>query len=279
MKAEKYISISKCYFKQAYVYRMENILNIISSTFFVFIIYYLWKAVFKSQGNFNYLKLNETLTYVVIITIISKIISKNTELEVGEYVVSGNISVYLIKPINFFSYMIFNRIGYLLFNFIFSIIPLLSVAVFILKIDLRTSLLNIFVFILSVVFSFILIYIFEFLIGLTGFYTEQVFGISLLKVSLVNILAGLTVPLDFYPEYLQKILFNLPFQAMYYIPISIYLNLPHKTNYIQNILIKLGINNILLNLIIEQLIWIVCISFVTSIFWKVSKRKLVIQGG
>lgn len=239
----------------------------------------MWVAVYSSGSNFNYIELNKTLTYVVVITMINQIISKNTEMELGNKVTSGSIAVDLIRPIGFFNYMFFNRIGSIAFNFVFSIIPLLVTAIFIFKVSIITDMLKILAFLMSVALSFFIVYIFEFLIGLTSFWTTQIFGVSLLKSSLVNILAGLTVPLSFYPDILQKVLLNLPFQAMYYIPVSIYLDLPYKSSLLQDFLLRLGLYNKTLNLIIEQSFWVAVFAAIAGLCWNIAKRKLVIQGG
>jgi len=278
-KLEKYFYIPYYSFKQGYVYLTNNILGMISSVIFISIVYYMWVAIYSSSGNLNYLELNETITYVVIITIINQIISRNTEMELGNKVISGKIAVDLIKPIGFFSYMFFNRIGVIILNFVFSIIPLILTSIFIFKINMITDILKLLLFLLSIILSFFIVYLFEFLIGLTSFFTTQIFGMSLLKSSLVNICAGLTIPLGFYPDILQKILLNLPFQAMYYIPVSIYLDLPYKLNMIQNFLLNIGLHNKTLNVIIEQAFWIVLIAMITFICWNTAKKKLVIQGG
>lgn len=278
-KLEKYFFIPYYSFKQEYVYWTNNILGVISSIIFISIIYYMWVAVYSSSNDFNYIELNKTLTYVVVITIINQIISKNTEMELGKKVTSGSIAVDLIKPIGFFNYMFFNRIGSIAFNFVFSIIPLLVTAIFIFKVSFVTDMLRIITFLTSVALSFFIVYIFEFLIGLTSFLTTQIFGVSLLKSSLVNILAGLTVPLGFYPDILQKILLNLPFQAMYYIPVSIYLDLPYKPNLMQDFLLMIGLCNKSLNLVVEQFFWVVVMAIITVLCWSMAKKKLVIQGG
>lgn len=278
-KLEKYFYLPYYTFKQASVYWVNNLLGVISSVILISIVYYLWSAVLKSNHSFSYSELNKTLTYVVIVTIINRIISRNIEMELGEKVINGNIATDLIRPIGFFNYMFFNRFGNTIYNLIFSILPLFITAVFIFKIKIVTDPLKLSVFLLSIILSFLLVYIFEFLVGLTSFWTSQVFGVSLLKSSLINILGGLTVPITFYPEVLQRTLFNLPFQAMYYIPAAIYLDLPRKSNLIQNLLFNLGLHHKVFNSLLEQIVWIVVISIVLACSWHLAKRKLVIQGG
>ena len=110
-KFEKCFYISYYAFKQSSINWMNNFLSILSSIIFIAIVYYMWTAVYSSTNNFNFIALNKTITYVCVITIINQIISRNTEMEIGAKVSSGNISIDLIRPINFFVYLFFNRVG------------------------------------------------------------------------------------------------------------------------------------------------------------------------
>ncbi len=277
-KFEKCFYISYYAFKQSSTYWMNNFLSILSSIIFIAIVYYMWTAVYSSTNNFNFIALNKTITYVCVITIINQIISRNTEMEIGAKVSSGNISIDLIRPINFFVYLFFNRVGVVFFNFVFSIIPLIFTAKVIFKIDIVKDISTLVITITSVLLSFILVYMFEFLVGLVSFWTTQVFGVSILKSSLINLLAGLTVPLTFYPESIQKILINLPFQAMYNIPASIYSGLTYRVNILQHFLMVLGVNSVV-KYLLEQIIWIFIFSLITFLCWRIVNKKIVVQGG
>ncbi len=279
VKLDKYFYISYYSFKKSSIYWINNLMGMISSIIFICIVYSMWTAVYSNSNSFNYSELNKTLSYVVIVTIINQVISRNTEMELGSRVVNGNISVDLIRPINFSIYLFFSMVGVAFFNFVFSIIPLLLTAILIFKINILGSFTTLLAFMTSLLLSFILTYIFEFSVGLISFLTTQVFGVSLLKSSLINILAGLTVPLTFYPEALQRVFLNLPFQAMYYIPTSIYVGMPYKHNLIQDFLINLGMCNKIVNLLTEQIIWVTIGAIISFICWKLASRKLVIQGG
>ncbi len=279
VKFMKYFYIIYYSFKQASIYRANNIIKVFSSIIFLYITYYIWMAIYSSNGGYDKSQMNQTLTYVVIITIINQILSLNTEMEIGNKVISGNITVDFVRPISFIKYIFFNRIGILGLNIILFIIPLLLTAIFVLRVNFTFDFSASGLFIISLILSFLLIYLFEFMVGLVSFFTSQIFGVSLLKSSFINILAGLTIPINFYPEQLQNLLMNLPFQAMFYIPLSICLKLPYKTNLFQNIILYAGISDIYIGLIIEQLIWLLIFGLITGMFWQTAKRKLIIQGG
>jgi ABC-2 type transport system permease protein len=72
---------------------------------------------------------------------------------------------------------------------------------------------------ISLVLAFLISFHFDYLVGLTSFYTESIWGISTTKEILIAVLSGALLPLQFFPEALQRILMVLPFQTIYYTPL------------------------------------------------------------
>ena len=73
------------------------------------------------------------------------------------------------------------------------------------------------------------------------------------------------VPLWLFPDLLRKISEALPFQAIYYIPISIYI----KTVSGQDALQKLGL----------QVFWAIVLAFFSRWVWSRVHARLTVQGG
>lgn len=266
-------------FKKQCAYKISVLMNICSSIIFIAIMYYLWTAIYSSSGEFSVLALNTTISYVVIITLINKTIGKNTEESIGSRVVNGNIILDLSKPISLTLYVFCEQTGKMFFDFVFSTLPILIILNFVLSIKIAGDLISIFAFLCSIIFSYFLVFLFEFLIGLLSFFNNQIFGLTLLKSSIVGILAGLTVPLEFYPAILKEIVVNLPFQAMYYIPVAICLDLSPNDSWIQELLCNFGASNNIACLLAQQVIWILIFSIFVLIGWHCAKRRLVVQGG
>ena len=278
-KIKKYYFITYYSFKQSMTYKFNNLLGVISSIIFLVIIYYMWRAIYISSEQFNLNELQKTLTYVIIITIVSQIVSRNFETDLGNSIVSGKIAIDLIRPINFFGYCFFRKLGIIILNIIISVIPLLLISIFWFKIDLISNFKLFTYFLISISLSVILVFIFEFLIGLSSFITHQIFGISLLKNAIINVSAGLIIPLKYYPEVFKNICSNLPFHAMFTAPTSIYLDSITTTNMLHKLLILIGFESSHLILIMEQIIWIIILSIILIFTWKIAKKKIIIQGG
>ena len=82
---------------------------------------------------------------------------------------------------------------------------------------------------------------------------------------LADILSGLTIPIPFFPLFLQKISNILPFRYISDLPFRVFVG---------NIGIKEGLISI-----VFQIIWIIILVLLGKIIMKKALRKAVIQGG
>ncbi len=275
----KYTATAYYSFKKQAVFKFNNMMSIISGVLYVTIVYFMWNAVYQGEGLTSALTLQQTITYTVVITIINKLITSNTEMDIGESVNTGLIETELIRPVSFFWNLFFQKIGTMAFHSIFTSLPILMVAILFFRITLLSSFLDCVYFFLSLSISVFLIYVLEFAVGLSSFITTQVFGISLFKQALLGILAGINIPLQFYPEALKTLCINLPFQAIYYIPITIYLGTESEQSFINQLLCSVLNEHAILAMLLEQFLWLVIMGVCTSVLWKIVQKKLTIQGG
>ena len=255
------------------------IMSIIGSFIFVIIKFCMWTAIYNVSQNTFEMTLYETLTYTVIMSTMNKIVTNKVELEIGSRVISGDIVVDLLRPMHYITYLYLKKLGTVLYTMVFACIPLLIASCLAFKIKLIANTYNILFFGVSVCISFMMIFLFEFILGMISFWTSQIYGISLIKEAIVSILAGITIPLSFYPDVLKEICMLLPFQAMYYIPVVIYLNKDLESSFIQAFLIHKFQMSYTLGLIIEQTFWLVILMLFTIFVWRKAKKKLIIQGG
>ena len=109
-------------------------------------------------------------------------------------------------------------------------------------------------------------YSIDFIVGTICVYTESIWGINIMKQVIVTLLSGATVPIAFFPEPLKTIVYYLPFQSIYNAPLSVLLD---KNPQPQTILTTLG----------TQLIWCIVMMVISKLFWKVSLRKITVNGG
>lgn len=265
--------------KKIYTYYFNQLLRIVSSIIFLYINFFLVSEVLHQYSSQDIQR--SYLVYSVIMTIISQFLAQNLETYIGQCIVSGDISIGMLKPFSFLCQMFCVYIAGVLSAACFSVIPLILSAKFTLGIDLFTQSSNSSIyFLISIVISILMMFLIELIVGLFSFWVMQVFGLSLLKTSLINVLAGVTIPLAFYPEPLKSVAINLPFQTIYCTPINIFQNAtPYQSFIYLNLQKLLPYANTSLLLIIEQSLWVSVLAILVSILWYFARHRLIIEGG
>ncbi len=76
--------------------------------------------------------------------------------------------------------------------------------------------------ILSIFFSFLMNFYVHYILGMTAFWFVQSQGIRRVFDLLSGVFSGALIPLVFFPESVQKILFFLPFPYMSYVPAMVF---------------------------------------------------------
>ena len=125
---------------------------------------------------------------------------------------------------------------------------------------------NLLLFLLSIVFSMVVNFCVDFFVGTICLYTQSIWGVNVMKEVVVGLLSGATIPLAFFPEKLRAIVNFLPFQAIYHSPLRI---LTDKT------MTGADYGKMLL----MQLFWVIVTYMVSRWFFKISIRRITINGG
>jgi len=208
---------------------------------------------------------NETFLHLALAASIFGIFQTMTEDEMSRSIRSGKITMLFIKPMDYQVYIFITRIGMLLTNIICIMIPSIFMIMFLYKSKILLEI-NILLFIVALIFSFLISFTIDFTIGLFSFYTESIWGITTTKDAIILLLSGAIIPLNFFPEYIRKILELLPFRAIYNIPLKILID----KNLIFIDYIKL---------LLTQFFWVLIMLYVSRIFLNKAKKIVTINGG
>ena len=119
---------------------------------------------------------------------------------------------------------------------------------------------------ISLLLAFLISLSIDYVIGLMGFYSESVWGLSITKEIIITVFSGALIPLQFFPAAMQKVLFWLPFQAIYHTPIMM-LTRPDQS--LKVLLPMMGV----------QLVWAVLLFVGARLFYNQAIKVLRIAGG
>lgn len=251
-------------FRNNSIYKMEYYAGIFNIVIIIMINIFLWQALYKSQNIEGTIQHRMMLTYIVLSIIFQSFFVLN-ESFIESKIRDGTIIHYLLKPMSFRLYAFFSNLGTLIFNFIFLFIPALIIVLFAIKILPPDSWINTVWFALSAFLGYLVLFNFSFIFWSLAMDFITSFGFIMLKGAVVAFLSGAILPLWFMPDQLAAVVKLLPFQTIYYFPLSIYLGLISENE----IYVGIGL----------QILWIGLFALVGHLTWKINLKKIVVQGG
>ena len=227
-------------------------------------LYFKISAVFSIFSLlFLFLINTDYISYFAIITIVSSFISVNTDRYFQTIYQTGSISFLLLRPINFGINIFLQDSAAALTRFILKSLPLLIVLILFFDVNIYHGIINLYLFIFSVFCAYLFNWFTAYIIGLCVFFYGNNEGFIQIKNILFLFFSGSLIPVDFFPEVLQKILNYLPFRILYQIPIEVLNNSNLKS----------------FSLISRQLYWIFFLLVFTYIFHRRAIKKIEIMGG
>ena len=188
--------------------------------------------------------------------------------EIFESITSGNIAYELCRPCDIYAMWFTKNMAIRLSKMMLRCLPILLVAAFLpapFNITLPPDWLSGVLFLISVILGFLVLISFSMLIYISAFYTISPMGIRILATSVTEFFAGAIIPIPFFPEAVQPIMYALPFASMQNTPFLIY------TGHIG------GIEA--LKSIALQIVWFAVLLTVGRILMRRALRKVVVQGG
>lgn len=266
-KIRSFLCIVKMSFMHRLIYRSSLFISLATNGIYMFMTYFLWRAIFDSTPNgvINGMTFKDTFIYLALSGCISSSIVSFLEWNMSSDVKSGDVAVWFIKPISYPQYMCSRSFGNISTNFIMTFIPTFIFVFFLTKgyIDIG---INIIMFVIAFFIAVPISMMLDFLIGILSFSTENVWGISTMKDSIVLLLAGAIVPLAFFPEPIRKVVEWLPFQTIYNLPLQILINKNYDfKDYVGQILI--------------QLVWLAILFIISTLCYRKAARRMIVNGG
>lgn len=181
-----------------------------------------------------------------------------------EDVQSGNVEVFLCKPISYLSYKIWWTFGLGFYNFLF--IGLLGFAILALIIGVPTSMtIGLFIptLIIELILATILTFIIYSIVGLLAFWIEDVNPVFWINDKLVMILGGSYLPVALFPDYLYQIAIYSPFGASMFVSHIVYDSWRNEWYKLMGI----------------QVFWIIILGIFLVWLFKKARGKVSVNGG
>lgn len=253
---KKYLRIFKISFEEEFAYRLNFILWRFRNVLQILLTYFLWSTVYTDPGKviFGYDRAR-ILTYIFGIMLVRAIVMSARTMDVRNDISTGDLSNYLIKPLNYFKYFFTRDIASKVLNLSFAAIEFILLFL-ILKppFIFQVNPISILGFIVAIILAMFLYSLILFIVSTIPFWVPELGWGSqfLVAVVVVEMLSGSIFPINILPTYLQSIFMATPFPYLVYFPIEVYLGNVSGFSLLGGLLVSgawVGVLGILLNII------------------------------
>lgn len=256
--------VIKIYMKNQLQDKTNLILDCINMISRCLIVFLLYSYIFKlNGGSINGTNYEQTLwSMFIYFCLMTLSIRKVNELFMAD-VKSGNVEMYMNKPINYVLLNFYRIIGKGLFSFIF--ISILSTILMLLFIGFPNVNLGIFIpsLIIMIILGQLLGLMIYSCIGLLAFFIEDVRPVYWITDKLVMVLGGSYLPISLFPPFLKIFAFISPFGAVNFATSTVFDSWTNEFFY--RLLIVVG--------------WIFIFYFLLKFIFRKTKEKAMINGG
>ncbi len=263
MVAEPYLEFAKKAFAREATYRLEVATEVGSLVLRVYLLRSLWTALYAQNAAPLNLPLHSMITYATVAMLMSLILEVDGTRLIREKIREGTIATDLMKPISVPMYFFSDGAGQTMLHAVL-VVPSLLFALLLVHIDVPPP-----ATLAAFAFSFLLGYgvnfFVNFLMNSIAFWTLETFAMQLIVRWASDLLSGQIIPLTFFPGVFGRIVFALPFAAIYSTPLLIYVGVIKPAQWPA----YLG----------AQALWLVLFSGLAAVVWRAASRRIVIQGG
>lgn len=184
----------------------------------------LWESIFSSTTSaFGYDK-THMFTYIFVANIINYVVLSSRTIGIVDVIHSGDLSLYLVKPLNFFAYWFSSDLADKCQNILFSVCELAAL-LFIYRPDmyLPQHILTVALTILAVLGGMVMYFCINMLFGFIGFWSPDAWAPRFLFFMIMFFIAGTYFPLDIFPQAVVKMLWFTPFPYLIFFQTKIWL--------------------------------------------------------
>lgn len=261
----KYYLVARNTFDETFTYRLNFIMWRIRELLQLLTVFFLWNAIIPKNGSVLGYNHEQILTYIIGTSIVSSIVFSSRSYGVGEEINNGNLSNFLIKPINYLLYWFSKDAGDKLMNIFFAIVEIsLIIFFFHPHLFVQTDFIYLLMAALSITIATILYFFFNFLLGSIGFWSPEVWAPRFIFSILLSFFSGGLFPLDILPKGIFDVFQFLPFTYLLYFPVKVYLG-------------QMPISEVMHGLSIG-LFWLLATYIFTKIIWNKGLKSYSAQG-
>jgi ABC-2 type transport system permease protein len=225
---------------------------------------YFWRGVYFGQETLGGLHLRQTLNYIMLAQMVMPLLQASLIGQFGYLLREGALAIDLLRPVDLqFAYFVYAQVG----SWILLVyqLPLLIVAWRLLGLELPADPKVWLAFTVSLLLGQAILLFFDWIFVCLAFYTTDTSGFYLARTAVASFFSGLLVPLAMMPGWLQAVAYSLPFAQAISVPVSL----------LSGIIPLTGLPRIWL----IQVVWLIGLTGISRLVFRIALRKVTIQGG
>lgn len=257
---KKFFTIIGAFWQKSLTYRFTVLAYRIGEVGETLALILMWSAIYNSQKIIGGLTLAEMITYILIGNFFNALIRNFLSGLVARDIREGRLSMFLVKPIRYFDYILIQEIGRISFVTIMSILSASLVIGFFANVFIWNFDIAYFsVIAVMIILAFINELLIAYLIGLIAFWTDEVDGIYATIGRIQKFFSGGYFPINLLPLIFVQVSFALPFAYSFFVPAQLYL---------KKLDLSVGLRGLLI-----QIVWMIAFYGIIDIVWKRGLKK------
>ncbi len=267
---KKYWHVINIGIQNSLAYRVNFLFRVLFGFIPLLATIYLWRTVYRGKppgAGIAGLSLAEMTSYYLIVTIVDSLTAVNEDdWQIAADIKDGNISQFLLKPINYLTFRLCLFTSGRLVYFAIAALPL-GLFIFCLRdyFILPPDLITFGWFLVSLVLTALLQFFISYAMAMLAFWVLEVSTFIFILFAFEYIASGHLFPLTILPAGLQRVLYCTPFPYQMYFPVSIYTGHTTGANLAHGLLV--------------QAAWVVAAWLLARFAWYRGIRKYAAVGG
>lgn len=261
-----YLAFAQSAFQVQMAYRNEVWANLFGKLVQVFARVAIWLAIYAGTASIAGVSLQQMVTYALLGGVITGAIRYEIIISsIGNALKTGDVAVWLLKPISFPLYVITSELGRAAFRLVILVVPTVAVVALVYGMLPPASFFDGVMFVAYLLLGYAITCLISALFGLLAFWLLTSFSLEWLMQAILNLLSGSLIPFWFFPQPFGAIAEYLPFAWIVYYPAAVWLG---RLDPAQSLLFfGLGLG------------WAALLTMAVAWLWRRASTRIVVQGG
>jgi len=208
-------------FKEWAAYRSHMLVSLLVGPVQFVVQVFIWRAVFAHRIVLNGFTLEQMITYFAVVTVINYLVMDFADWNLHMLIHTGRFVTYIVRPLSHRFFAFSQKVGHRALGFLWEFVPVYCLFFFVFHITLIPA--NVGWAVCSIFLGFLMAFFINYSIGILGFWLVRGEGVRRMIQIFSMLFRGVFIPLVFFPLFIQKILFFLPFQFATYVPIRVFI--------------------------------------------------------